>query len=158
MTLASVGPAVLAAAEDAREKLRALARDLGDERLAIEKVLKRLGDAEVRGQGARGPNPAGKAEKTYAAHFAEVEVDARTGAVRVRRLVAAHDAGRVVNPALIASQIEGGAIQGIGFALLEERVHDARLGRRRAGSRQSRSTGRTRRRTRSGRRGSASRR
>jgi xanthine dehydrogenase YagR molybdenum-binding subunit len=128
MTLASVGPAVLAAAEDAVRQVRALAKDLGDEALPLPRVMERLGDFEVIGRGGRGPNPDGKAEKTYAAHMAEVEVDLRTGAVRVVKLAAVHDAGRVVNPVLFASQIEGGAIQGIGFALTEERVHDARLG------------------------------
>lgn len=128
MTLASVGPAVLAAAEDALRQVRELAADLGDGALPLGRVLARIGDFEVIGKGARGPNPEGKAEKTYAAHFAEVEVDRRTGAVRVVKLVAAHDCGRVVNPATIASQIEGGAIQGIGLALGEERVHDARSG------------------------------
>ncbi|MFI5245781.1 MAG: molybdopterin cofactor-binding domain-containing protein, partial [Gemmatimonadales bacterium] len=48
--------------------------------------------------------------------------------VRVRRIVAAHDAGRIINPTLAESQLEGGIIQGLGYALFEERVLDRALG------------------------------
>ena len=51
-----------------------------------------------------------------------------TGRVRVVRFVAAHDSGRIINPRLAESQLEGGILQGIGFALFEERVLDASLG------------------------------
>ena len=56
----------------------------------------------------------------YGAQIAEVEVDTRLGTVRVRRMVAAHDLGRVVNPVLAEGQIEGGIAQGLGMALMEE--------------------------------------
>jgi xanthine dehydrogenase YagR molybdenum-binding subunit len=46
----------------------------------------------------------------------------------VLRLVAAHDCGRIINPALVDSQVVGGVTQGIGFALTEERVVDAQSG------------------------------
>jgi xanthine dehydrogenase YagR molybdenum-binding subunit len=46
----------------------------------------------------------------------------------VLRIVAAHDAGRIINPTLAESQVEGGILQGIGFALFEERVLDESLG------------------------------
>jgi len=65
---------------------------------------------------------------TFGAQFAEVEVDAGTGVVRVTRFVAAHDAGRIINPTLAESQLEGGIIQGIGYALFEERIIDRSLG------------------------------
>jgi xanthine dehydrogenase molybdenum-binding subunit len=61
----------------------------------------------------------------FAAHFAEVEVDADTGETRVVRLVAAADVGRAVNPSVVEGQIEGSAIQGIGYALSEELVRDS---------------------------------
>jgi len=48
-----------------------------------------------------------------AAQFAEVEVDIETGQVRVLRIVAAHDSGRIINPTLAESQLEGGIIQGL---------------------------------------------
>ena len=53
-------------------------------------------------------------------HACELEVDAETGVVRVVRYAAAHDVGRAINPVLVAGQIEGGAVQGIGMALMEE--------------------------------------
>lgn len=56
----------------------------------------------------------------YGAHLAEVEVDLALGTVRVKRLTAAHDLGRVINPMLAEGQIEGGVAQGLGLALMEE--------------------------------------
>lgn len=56
----------------------------------------------------------------FAAQVVEVEVDLRTGAVRVERVTAAHDVGRAVNPAGVVGQIEGGVVQGMGYALMEE--------------------------------------
>jgi xanthine dehydrogenase YagR molybdenum-binding subunit len=66
---------------------------------------------------------------TWGAQFAEVEVDTDTGEVRVLRIVAAHEIGRVVNPLTASSQVEGGVIQGLGFALHEERVINRASGR-----------------------------
>ena len=57
-----------------------------------------------------------------------MEVDVDTGRIRVLRIVAAHDSGRIINPRLAESQLEGGILQGVGFALLEERVLDTMLG------------------------------
>jgi CO/xanthine dehydrogenase Mo-binding subunit/aerobic-type carbon monoxide dehydrogenase small subunit (CoxS/CutS family) len=56
----------------------------------------------------------------FGAHLAEIEVDIELGTIRVLRLVAAHDVGRAINPTLIEGQIEGGAAQGLGLALMEE--------------------------------------
>jgi CO/xanthine dehydrogenase Mo-binding subunit/aerobic-type carbon monoxide dehydrogenase small subunit (CoxS/CutS family) len=56
----------------------------------------------------------------FGAHLAEVEVDLGLGTVRVLNLTAAHDVGRAINPTLIEGQIEGGASQGLGQALMEE--------------------------------------
>ena len=56
----------------------------------------------------------------FAAQMAEVEVDIELGAVRVLRIVAAHDVGRAINPTLVEGQIEGGIAQGLGLALMEE--------------------------------------
>ncbi|WP_206021071.1 molybdopterin-dependent oxidoreductase [Antarcticimicrobium luteum] len=58
----------------------------------------------------------------YGAHLAEVEVDLALGTVRVHRLTAAHDLGRVINPLLAEGQIEGGVAQGLGLALMEEYI------------------------------------
>ncbi len=60
--------------------------------------------------------------------FAEVSVDTETGAIRVERFVAVQDCGRPMNPKLIESQVQGGVLIGIGYALLEERVIDQHTG------------------------------
>jgi len=49
--------------------------------------------------------------------------------VRVERVVAAHDCGRPINPAQIESQIHGGVMQGLGYALIEQRLIDRQTGR-----------------------------
>jgi aldehyde oxidoreductase len=56
----------------------------------------------------------------FGAHLAEVAVDMELGTVRVLKITAAHDVGRAINPTLIEGQIEGGAAQGLGMALMEE--------------------------------------
>jgi xanthine dehydrogenase YagR molybdenum-binding subunit len=147
ITTASVGPAVRGAAEEARERLFEaaaemldtepqclVARDsavhvIGSDRvLTFKAICEKLGDVMIMGQGSRGPNPDNTAIAAFAAHFAEVEVDLDTGKVRVLRIVAAHDSGRIINPTLAESQLEGGILQGLGYALFEERVMDSRLG------------------------------
>jgi xanthine dehydrogenase YagR molybdenum-binding subunit len=60
--------------------------------------------------------------------FAEVAVDTETGAVRVERVVAVQDCGRPINPRQIESQVHGGILQGISYALFEERVFDRATG------------------------------
>jgi CO/xanthine dehydrogenase Mo-binding subunit/aerobic-type carbon monoxide dehydrogenase small subunit (CoxS/CutS family) len=56
----------------------------------------------------------------YGAHLAEIEVDIALGRVKVLRLTCAHDVGKAINPTLVEGQIEGGAAQGLGLALMEE--------------------------------------
>ena len=65
----------------------------------------------------------------HGAVFAEVKVDPDLGQVRVTRLVGAFAAGRIINPHLARSQLYGGMIWGVSFALHEEAVHDRRTGR-----------------------------
>lgn len=144
-TTASVGPAVRMAAEDAKRKLldaaaaildvpasTLRARDSaihgGPRTITFAELGEELGDIMILGHGSRGPNPENTAMLSFAAQFAEVEVDVETGSVRVLRIVAAHDGGRIINPRLAESQLEGGILQGIGFALYEERLLDAALG------------------------------
>jgi len=56
----------------------------------------------------------------YGAQIAEVAVDTELGTVRVTRMTAAHDLGRVINPLLAEGQVQGGIAQGLGLALMEE--------------------------------------
>jgi CO/xanthine dehydrogenase Mo-binding subunit len=60
----------------------------------------------------------------FAANVVEVEVDLDTGEVRVLGVHAAHDVGRAINPLLVEGQIQGGTLQGLGYALMEEILHD----------------------------------
>lgn len=145
-TSAVVGPSVRAAAHALKQALLAAgAARLGtdasqlmlDERgvaprseptrgVSLAALLERHGPIERTA--ARERAPAGVFAAMFGAHFVEVEVDLRTGRVRVLRAVCAHDAGRVLNPRLAASQVHGGFIQGLGMALHEERVLDVRSG------------------------------
>ena len=148
MTTASVGPAVRVAAEDARRQLieaasevldvpastlragdSTISTDDGTTSITFRSLCDKLGDVMIIGRGARGPNPAGVGLASFGAQFAEVEVDIETGVVRVVRIVAVHDAGRIINPTLAESQVEGGIIQGLGYALFEERLLDASTAR-----------------------------
>src|SRR5262249_30174917 len=61
----------------------------------------------------------------YAFNLAIVEVDAETGGVKLERLVVAHNCGVEINPMLVEGQVVGGAVQGVGGALLEEFIYDS---------------------------------
>ncbi|MEC9152054.1 MAG: molybdopterin cofactor-binding domain-containing protein [Pseudomonadota bacterium] len=69
-------------------------------------------------------NGQGKPYATYgfAAQIADLEVDKDLGTVQLRRIVAAHDVGRAINPSLVEGQIYGGIAQGIGLALMEQYI------------------------------------
>ena len=143
-TQATIGPAIRAAAADLKRQILDVAAALLEtraDRLAIEngQVLvdgKRPGEVSVaevagkikphmlRGEGARGPNPSELMIRTFGAQCAAIEVDTETGEITVERVVTAHDCGRIVNPTLVDSQIIGGIVQGVGFALTEERITD----------------------------------
>jgi CO/xanthine dehydrogenase Mo-binding subunit len=56
----------------------------------------------------------------YAAQAVEVEVDLRTGQVRVLTVISAHDVGRAINRQQVEGQIEGGVVQGLGYVLMED--------------------------------------
>jgi len=60
---------------------------------------------------------------TYGAVTAEVEVDTETGQVQVLKMVTAYDVGKAINPLSLEGQIEGGTVQGLGYAIMEELVH-----------------------------------
>jgi aerobic carbon-monoxide dehydrogenase large subunit len=67
-------------------------------------------------------------------HAAEVEIDPETGAVSLERYAAIDDYGRLINPMLTIGQVQGGLAQGVGQALLEHTVYDARSGQLLSGS------------------------
>jgi CO/xanthine dehydrogenase Mo-binding subunit len=78
------------------------------------------GKAPVRADGIYNPQPVDVT--SFAAQIAEVEVDRETGQVKLRKLTTAHDVGTIINPLTHQGQIEGGAVQGIGQALIEHLV------------------------------------
>ena len=95
-------------------------------------ILRRAGRSEIEARGKGAADPA--AQSIYAMHahgavFAEVKVDPDLGQIRVTRLVGAFAAGRIINPRLVRSQIFGGMIWGMSFALHEQAVIDRRSGR-----------------------------
>ncbi|MGR3805577.1 xanthine dehydrogenase family protein molybdopterin-binding subunit [Marinibacterium profundimaris] len=99
---------------------------------AIEEIVMRAGGVEITGQGQGGrPQEVGEtyAMNAHGAVFAEVKVDPDLGQVRVSRLVGAFAAGRIINPKLVESQLMGGMIWGLGFALHEKASHDPATGR-----------------------------
>jgi xanthine dehydrogenase YagR molybdenum-binding subunit len=67
-------------------------------------------------------------QSTFAAHFVEVGVDAATGEIRVRRMLAVCSAGRILNPKAARSQVIGAMTMGVGAALMEELAVDKRRG------------------------------
>ena len=72
-----------------------------------------------------GVNPGGQAPG-FSAQFCDLEVDPETGKVTILRFVAAQDAGRAIHPSYVEGQIQGGVVQGIGWALNEEYIYNAK--------------------------------
>ena len=65
----------------------------------------------------------------FQAGFAEIEVDVETGVIKVLKFVIAHDIGRAINPQNVEGSLEGGAAQGIGYALSEDLIIDDKTGK-----------------------------
>jgi len=148
-TVPSDSPAVRAAAADCKRQLLKMAaaelklpaaelRLAGKEVVSIADPTKKVAISAIPafqrqqlvvGIGYRGPNPDGKVVNPFAAHFAEVEVNTRTGEVTVTRFLAAQDSGRVLNRMTFDNQVFGGVVFGIGFGRTEERVLDRQTGK-----------------------------
>ncbi len=126
------GLAVQRAARQVREQLADMAG--GDEVAPddIPTLLERrfgLAGGEIIGRGEVAPEGSGSYAEgpvfwEVCVGAAEVEVDPDTGLVRVRRTATVADVGRAINPLLIERQDEGGTMQGLGNALLEEMVYE----------------------------------
>jgi xanthine dehydrogenase YagR molybdenum-binding subunit len=155
-TSASVGPAVLAAVEAAKQKLFALA--LADKRspfaglaasdlaladglvlaqaaphmqvsvpaLLVKNGLDRL---QVVGSAAPGDEKQHFSMHSFGAQFVELRIDSALREIRVSRLVGAFAAGRILNAKTARSQAIGGMVFGIGMALLEQTTVDPNIGR-----------------------------
>jgi xanthine dehydrogenase YagR molybdenum-binding subunit len=143
-TVPTESPAARAAALDVKQQVLAMAADqlkLAPEDLALKngeivsisdpsKKVAITGLNALRGRGLivgvgyRGPNPEGLVTCPFGVHFAEVEVNTRTGEVKVTRFLAAQDSGRVMNELTYENQVQGGITMGLGLALTEGRILD----------------------------------
>ena len=73
---------------------------------------------------ATGTVSAGGQAPGFSTQFCDVEVDPQTGKVTILRFVIAQDAGRAIHPSYVEGQMQGGVVQGIGWALNEEYIYD----------------------------------
>jgi xanthine dehydrogenase YagR molybdenum-binding subunit len=155
-TMASVGSAVLTTANMLRDRLvrtavvdpgsplnglRPEEVSVGDGRMfhagdptrgeSYQDLLRRRGLKNLDAQQTWSPDDADQrfSMSAYGAVFAEVAVDEALATVRIRRIYACYDAGRIINPKLAHSQAIGGMVGGIGMALLEGTQLDYRDGR-----------------------------
>ena len=94
----------------------ALAQAAGDAGLVAEDFIE-YGDLDKKYQ-----------ESTFGAHFVEVGVDAATGEIRMRRMLAVCAAGRILNPKTARRQVIGSMTMGVGAALMEKLAVDKRVG------------------------------
>src|SRR5262249_23353503 len=92
-------------------------------RLSFKELAARLHETggTVVGRASVDPQGVGGA---FATHVVDVEVDPETGKVTILRYTAVQDAGKAVHPSYVEGQIQGGAVQGIGWALNEEYVYN----------------------------------
>ena len=117
-TVASVGPAVKAACEQARAKKQA-AVAAGQPNQVIE----------AQAHAEEGEEKEKFATRSFGAVFCEVRVDEDLGRIRVPRIVAGYSVGRLMNAKLARSQLIGGLVWGVSMALMEETEVDPRDGR-----------------------------
>ncbi len=147
-TQATIGPAIREAARNVRQQLletaalvleeapeklevrngKIFVKDQPETNVTVAEVTGRIAPHMLQGHGAREANPEDKSVRTFGAQCVEVEVDTETGEITVLHLVASHDCGRIINPTMVDSQVIGAVTQGIGYALTEERIIDARRG------------------------------
>ena len=93
--------------------------------MSIKEIAAKRGQTGGPIVAAAGVNPMAVAPG-YATHFCDVEVDPETGKVTILRYVAAQDVGRAIHPSYVEGQIQGGVVQGIGWALNEEYIYDSK--------------------------------
>ena len=142
-TTFATGMAVIEAAEDVVRQMKQRAASMwnvtaeqvdwvdgvavntaGEDRLSLASICAgadRTG-GQISGRGninARGAGP------SFAVHVCDVAVDQETGKVDIVRYTAVQDAGKAIHPAYVEGQFQGGAVQGIGWALNEEYVYGA---------------------------------
>jgi len=141
-SLFHMGHAVRLAAQDARDKIKALARDVGEpegSNIPLPELFKKkygMQAGNIVGTGSYKPDYVPPDPATgltpnvtpfwmCAASGAEVEVDTETGHVRIPRLITVVDCGRPLNPKIVETQISGAALMQLGFTMFEKMHIDA---------------------------------
>ena len=141
-SLFHMGHAVRLAAEEARSKIKALARDVGEpegSNVPVSELFKKkygMQAGNIVGTGSYKPDYVPPDPATgltpnvtpfwmCAASGAEVEVDTETGHVRIARLITVVDCGRPLNPKIVETQISGAALMQLGFTMFEKMHIDA---------------------------------
>jgi CO/xanthine dehydrogenase Mo-binding subunit len=143
-TVPTEAPTVRSAAIHVKQQLLQMAADdlgleaadlryQGDEIVSIKDPSNRVKVKEIStlkkrgvvvGVGYRGPNPEGKVVNPFAAQFCEVEVNMKTGEVRLVKFLGANESGRIMNRLTFDSQVYGGITMGVGLAMTEVRILD----------------------------------
>jgi CO/xanthine dehydrogenase Mo-binding subunit len=141
-SLFHMGHAVRLAAQDARDKIKAMARDVGEpegSNIPLPELFKKkygMQAGNIVGTGTYKPDYVPPDPATgltpnvtpfwmCAASGAEVEVDTETGHVRIARLITVVDCGRPLNPKIVETQISGAALMQLGFTMFEKMHIDA---------------------------------
>jgi xanthine dehydrogenase YagR molybdenum-binding subunit len=101
----------------------------GGKKLTLADLVQPRTRQMVVGVGRRDPDLIDKIVRPFATHFAEVEVNTRTGEMRVVRLLAVQESGRVMNLLTFRNQVQGGVLMGVGFATMERRILDSSTGK-----------------------------
>ncbi len=148
VTAGSITPAVRNASYQARQKLFAAAapklsttadnlemrggkvvfKNDESKSYSLKQIAAKMPTSEISARVTRGPEYA-KERITYGGvDYVELAVDTETGRVHIEKVFGAHDCGRPINPLGVISQINGGILQGISYALFEDRVMDRKQG------------------------------
>jgi xanthine dehydrogenase YagR molybdenum-binding subunit len=148
VTAGSITPAVRNAAYQAKQKLfvavapqfnttadnfilqngRIVLKNDSSRSYTLKQITAKLPTAEISAQSTRVPDYT-KERLTYGGvDYVELAVDTETGRVHIEKVFGAHDCGRPINPLGVISQINGGILQGISYALFEQRIMDRNAG------------------------------
>ena len=148
VTAGSITPAVRNAAYQVKQKLfaavapsfgttadnlavqngRVVFRNDTSKTYSLKQVAAKLPTNEISARATRAPEYS-KERLTYGGvDYVELAVDTETGRVHVEKVFGAHDCGRPINPTGVISQINGGMLQGISYALFEQRIMDRNAG------------------------------
>jgi xanthine dehydrogenase YagR molybdenum-binding subunit len=148
VTTGSISPAVRNAAWQAKQKLfaavapkfgttadnlvmqngRVVFKNDASKSYTLKQIAAKLPTGDVSARATRVPEYS-KERLTYGGvDYVELAVDTETGRVHVEKVFGAHDCGRPINPTGVISQINGGILQGISYALFEQRIMDRNAG------------------------------